>query len=106
MEVGDGKNQDEIVLLDIDDSVGETPDWASSRIFMEYLPPAWELFDPVDREEDFLKKLISKAGSFSVIVIDRIVKLAFGDLEESRSHLPRYSARISSADTVATVPDL
>jgi hypothetical protein len=28
------------------------------------------------------------------------------DLEESDSHLARYSARMSSADTVVAVPDL
>ncbi len=106
MEVGDRKNQDEIILLYINDSVGKTPDGASSRIFIEHLPSAWKLFDPVDREEDFPKKLITEAGPFSVIVIHRIVKLASGDLEELRSHLPRYSARISSADTVAAAPDL
>jgi len=106
MKVGDGKNQNEVVFLCVDDPVGETPKGASSRVFVEDLPPAWKLFDAIDRKEDFPKKLISETGSFAIVVIDRSVKLASGDLKESRSHLSRYSARISSADTVAAVPDL
>jgi len=67
--MGDGKNQDEIVLLKVDDSVRETADYASSRVFVECLPGPWKLLDAINREKDLPGQLISKAGPFPVVGI-------------------------------------
>jgi len=100
------KNEDEVLLLDVDDSVGESSDQASSRVFMEHLPCVRKLLDPVNREKDLPEQFISKAGSLAIVVLDGIVKLDLRDMKESDSHSALYSARTSSADTVAAVPDL
>jgi hypothetical protein len=106
MEMGDSENQDEILLLHIDDSVRKASDQASPRIFVEHLPRSRELPDLVYREEYLPEELRTRAGSFAVLVIDRVVKLGLCDVKESDIHLALYSARTSSAETVGAAPDL
>lgn len=106
VKMGDSEDENEIVLSDVNDPVGETPNRASSRILIKDLPRPRELLDAVYREEHLPEKLVPKAVTLAVVIVDRVVKLRLRDMKEADSHLARYSARTSSADTVAASPDL
>jgi len=106
MEVGYSENYKQVVLMKVDYSVWKTADETSSRVFVEYRICFRKLLNAANREKDLPKKLVAEAGFFVILVLDRIVKLDLGDLKESDIHLALYSARTSSADTVAAAPDL
>lgn len=103
--MGESQDEDKVLVLDVDDALRKASNQASSGVFVESLPGARELPNAIDCEEDLPEEFVSKAGFLAVVVIDRIVKLALGDLEESDPHLSRYSASTSSAETVVALPD-
>ncbi len=106
VKMGNGKNKDKTILLNIDNPVWETAHQASSRVFIEDWPGLRKLLDTIYCEEDLPEELISEVRPFPIVILNRVVKLGFRDLKESDIHLALYSARMSSADTVAAVPDL
>ena len=106
MEVGYSENDKQVVLMKVDDSVWKTPNEASSRFLVEHRICFRKLLYAANREKDLPQKLVAEAGFFVIVLFDRIVKLNLGDLKKSDIHLALYSARTSSADTVAAAPDL
>jgi hypothetical protein len=93
--MGDSENEDKVVVVNVDDSVGKTPNETSMRVFMERLPRLRELLNAVYRKENFPEELIPKAGPLLIVILDRIVKLALCNLKESNVHFALYSARTS-----------
>lgn len=106
MEVGYSENDKQIILIKVNNSIWKTPDETPSRISLKFRPCPRELLDAIYCEKDLPQKLVTKAASLMIVVVDGFVKFDFGDLKELNFHLALYSARTSSADMVVAAPDL